>query len=467
MFYWSHIFGFLLWTVFAMIHYKAFMNFIAPGLVLYLLDRSLRYWQLATNRIMLGPGDVTVNGPVVTVRLAWSKGAVVSAGQTLYLRCGAISHLDSHPFTIASVSAGGDGQGWVAVVHIKVMGPWTRKLKELAESGARLCMQVEGPYESTLLHEPKTSVVVMVAGGIGFTPLKGLLDHYLALGDTHTLYHGPSDALSPSDSMTLSASNAASSPSAMQQHLPVSQGSNEMLSVELRAPLSSPTPFSIDSSTAPASGCLCAQPHVYLQWASRTIAELQLLGAPLLRAAINTETASAAGKAGAKHQGAPSGWLTATLHYTGNGLDVEAHQQGHAGKKGLTVTADASSAPDGATPTATSSKLPKFMSRMSSMMSVGSSTSSPESTTLPTPAPTGYWHRLVATTALAPSPAIQPVVFSVCCILSLAGSFAGLVLAWWYDGYKSRTTSHGANWAGVRGEHRARVCVHDWPVLRA
>eukprot|EP00798_Chlamydomonas_sp_ICE-L_P001695 gene1695-33097_t len=177
MFYYTHIVGFVVFTLFAMMHYKGLANWIAPGLVLYVLDLSFRWWQAANNVVHLDADDIFVNDAIITLKLSWAKGSIVMAGQTVYVSCRQISALQSHPFTLASVAAAEKGQ-LCAILHIKVLGQWTRQLRKLALEGKGLHLQVEGPYEDDVLHAPKTSVVVMVAGGIGITPLKGLLETY-------------------------------------------------------------------------------------------------------------------------------------------------------------------------------------------------------------------------------------------------------------------------------------------------
>lgn len=63
----------------------------------------------------------------------------------MYLRCAALSALQQHPFTLASVAASAaGGQQQEGLVHIKVQGPWTRGLRELAARGQGLSLQVGG-----------------------------------------------------------------------------------------------------------------------------------------------------------------------------------------------------------------------------------------------------------------------------------------------------------------------------------
>eukprot|EP00798_Chlamydomonas_sp_ICE-L_P004966 gene4966-34745_t len=278
MFYYTHIVGFVVFTLFAMMHYKGLANWIAPGLVLYVLDLAFRWWQAANNVVHLDVDDIFVNDAVITLKLSWSKGSIVMAGQTVYVSCRQISALQSHPFTLASVAAGDKGL-LCAIVHIKVLGQWTRQLRKLALEGKGLRLQVEGPYEDDVLHAPKTSVVVMVAGGIGITPLKGLLETYNQNAVTQkTISDSSLSDETVSDSSVQKATVAVS----MDDH----------------------------DKTAPVS----TQPlAVYLIWSCRKICELQLLGPQLLRRALINDK-HAEGYRNIRDEG----WrLRASLHYTG------------------------------------------------------------------------------------------------------------------------------------------------------
>jgi len=56
-------------------------------------------------------------------------------------------------------------------------------------------LRIEGPLGSFFLREDSTKPIVMVAGGTGFAPLKGLIEHALHIGITRplTLYWGAKD----------------------------------------------------------------------------------------------------------------------------------------------------------------------------------------------------------------------------------------------------------------------------------
>ena len=47
-----HLIGFMVFTIFAMMHYKGMVNWILPGLLLYGLDRAFRYSLLRTDKVL-------------------------------------------------------------------------------------------------------------------------------------------------------------------------------------------------------------------------------------------------------------------------------------------------------------------------------------------------------------------------------------------------------------------------------
>lgn len=183
LFYYTHIWGFLAFTVFGMLHYKGFVNWIFPGLILYGIDRGFRYWQMVVNWTTIRPSDVVIDNGMVTVQLRWKQieGKAISAGQHFWLRCPAISVLQAHPFSMADVQKG-EGDTVLVTTHFRCFGAWSQTFAHTMAQGCSLSAQVEGPYLATLDHITSSTtapVIVMVAGGIGVTPLLGILRHYV------------------------------------------------------------------------------------------------------------------------------------------------------------------------------------------------------------------------------------------------------------------------------------------------
>lgn len=150
-----------------------------------------------------------------------------------------------------------------------------------------------------------------------------------------------------------------------------------------------------DTGCAAAVTALPLPQRIYFLWTARTLAELQLLGAPLLRALTPLSLSGKAGDIGRKgssscdscDSGSGRGWLQAALHYTGFEQEV--------GEKGERGNGDGAAALS-----------PKPSSDSSSARK-------------PAPAP-----------LLVPHPATaSPLLFAVCITLTFLGGFAGMIAA--------------------------------------
>jgi len=91
------------------------------------------------------------------------------SGQYAFLYIPQLSIIQSHPFTISSYP-----HSPTITFHIKDMGKntWTNALKNAIQKGKELTIRFHGPYgHVNLNHE----VFVLVAGGIGVTPMMSIL----------------------------------------------------------------------------------------------------------------------------------------------------------------------------------------------------------------------------------------------------------------------------------------------------
>eukprot|EP00854_Cymbomonas_tetramitiformis_P028935 gene28935-35948_t len=106
------------------------------------------------------------------------QGMKFRAGQYIFLNVPIISPLQWHPFTISSAPS--DGR---TTCHIKDMGPgtFTNQLRQLAQQAEdnqfelqKMPIAVDGPYGAPLpVRDYKK--LVLVAGGIGITPVNSIL----------------------------------------------------------------------------------------------------------------------------------------------------------------------------------------------------------------------------------------------------------------------------------------------------
>jgi len=78
--------------------------------------------------------------------------------------------IEWHPFSVTSGPEEEDLE-----IHVRALGDWTKKLHSLAKRKQELTVLVDGPYGSLRLDYHRYSHLMLVAGGIGFTPILGLL----------------------------------------------------------------------------------------------------------------------------------------------------------------------------------------------------------------------------------------------------------------------------------------------------
>lgn len=211
-FYFTHVVLAPIGIVFAYLHMPSLLGFMAPAIVVYLVDLAIRAHrkyvrgQRQVVALTALPGGVTR----LTIRCAPS-GTVESstvaappasfrhvAGQYAFVTIGAISGAQAHPFSISSDCHADDADvdARVLTFHIKSMpaplesgadassGTWTQRLHAMASAKAdvaSLGVRLDGPYgrESTSVPALQYPVCVLVAGGIGVTPVMAVAEAFL------------------------------------------------------------------------------------------------------------------------------------------------------------------------------------------------------------------------------------------------------------------------------------------------
>ena len=172
-FYYSHAL-FFLFVVGALIHASNGPEFLLPGLLLWVVDRVIRFAKnfrsVSVKSVTQYPGDLTkfkVEGVQTT-----------HPGQVAWIQIAGVSYLNWHPFTIAS--APGEKE---AVLAVRGLGSYTKKLQSVAANAKETSpdeammaqtslvkMRLDGPYGVGHLQWGLYPVTVLVAGGIGITP---------------------------------------------------------------------------------------------------------------------------------------------------------------------------------------------------------------------------------------------------------------------------------------------------------
>ena len=176
-----HLLLFLAFIVVGLLH-NGVVAMVLVSLVMYAWDWMLRVvmWRRPVQVL-----DVTaLPGGVTRVRFQMQAGSFkYHGGQFCFICIPLVSPWEWHPFSLSS-----SPHHSVLMLHIKSLGAWTRRLEALAQRPGvdlrGIPMYVEGPYGSMSLPLHRYTNVLMVAGGIGITPLGSvynelLREHYL------------------------------------------------------------------------------------------------------------------------------------------------------------------------------------------------------------------------------------------------------------------------------------------------
>ncbi|KAJ3531362.1 hypothetical protein NM208_g8911 [Fusarium decemcellulare] len=187
-FYYVHAL-FFVFVVGALIHAAHGPEFLLPGLLLWGVDRAIRF---AYNFRRIEVQSVTnYEGNVTKFKV---KGLRTSTpGQIVWLQLPKVSFVNWHPFTVASAPNDPDK---ISVIAIRGLGGFTRAV-QYAESNSvldqngrqsldsssimasPLRMRLDGPYGVGSVSWGLLPVTVLVAGGIGITPGISIASHII------------------------------------------------------------------------------------------------------------------------------------------------------------------------------------------------------------------------------------------------------------------------------------------------
>lgn len=181
LFYYTHHFSYVL-IFMLMWHATMVWYYIAPGIVLYLVDYAIRMnntvlYDIKVQSLTTVTSDVTVLSYVATVPhylqylIGYGKHMKYEVGQYCFINIPDVSQLEWHPFTISSLP-----QEFEVQHHIKCMGKgeWTNNLYDFARKNNynnNVLVNVDGPYGMCFTVENYTHIL-LVAGGIGITPMQ-------------------------------------------------------------------------------------------------------------------------------------------------------------------------------------------------------------------------------------------------------------------------------------------------------
>ncbi|XP_051135277.1 ferric reduction oxidase 6-like [Andrographis paniculata] len=150
--------------------------FCAGGVLLFLVDRFLRFCQSRRTVEVLSARCF----PCGTLELVLSKPANLhyNALSWIFLQVRELSWLQWHPFSVSSTPLAGNNH--IAVL-IKVLGNWTERLQNHISSAgcAKMTASVEGPYGHESPYYLTYENLILVAGGIGISPFLAILSDVL------------------------------------------------------------------------------------------------------------------------------------------------------------------------------------------------------------------------------------------------------------------------------------------------
>ncbi len=155
-----HVAGAVVAGIFAVIHGAE----IVVVLIWWAIDVATRYVLMAG---ILYPHKASLRvlpGDIVQISFPKPKSTFhYEAGQYVMISIPKLSFSQFHPFTVSS----SPHQPQVTL-HIKALGRWTRRLKELAETQSEVSFLMEGPYGKLMVeleNENRYKMMLLVSGG--------------------------------------------------------------------------------------------------------------------------------------------------------------------------------------------------------------------------------------------------------------------------------------------------------------
>ncbi|CAL8470322.1 g9864 [Coccomyxa elongata] len=176
LFYKTHILGFLGFMLFGFMHHVSLWAYTMPGLLLYLLDVTLRMAQ-QVQPVRITRVGACPSATLATLEFNTDPYTPVKPVQDLFLGVDGLSTVQWHPYS----TVGGPRPGTL-VAHIKSYGSWTSGLMRRLLRDGSVTMRIDGPY-GEFEERPEWTrhrTLAIFAGGIGVTPVFGILNDLTA-----------------------------------------------------------------------------------------------------------------------------------------------------------------------------------------------------------------------------------------------------------------------------------------------
>ena len=171
LFYYAHYVSYSTLIIAVLWHAQASWEYLLPGLMLWFFDRCIRVYRSSRAVSVFKITAINCHSAGSVTEIRCSKQFNFYPGQYCFVNIPDISLLQWHPFTISSASS------TEVTFHIKDMGhgTFTGRLHRAALHQEPLTVCIDGPYGMPIDFS-KYSKVLLVAGGIGITPVKSIFE---------------------------------------------------------------------------------------------------------------------------------------------------------------------------------------------------------------------------------------------------------------------------------------------------
>ncbi|KAL4094205.1 hypothetical protein PRIC1_009868 [Phytophthora ramorum] len=171
-------------VVFTALHWARALWFLLPTFVAYLVSRVLSHCNGATAAKVVHFSALSATLCKLVITHASSERGRYQVGQFVYVNVPAVSRLEWHAFTIASSPRAAlydESSCNTMTILVKVLGDWTEALMLYEQACRRDSVEpevhVDGYYGASLADVYLAyNTVVLVGGGVGMTPMLGVLE---------------------------------------------------------------------------------------------------------------------------------------------------------------------------------------------------------------------------------------------------------------------------------------------------